>query len=164
MSNAFNFAAGTVGWAAGIKLLGLERGVLLGNASWFGLAALYFGALNKRSVYWMITKEQRNNKDLIKGLAQSMGFLGGMNAGFVVLSALLLTARSKSTALFKQAGERRLLFTSFAVAHFSQFYFQRFNPPGVLWYIYWMDLAQALANIYAARCAIDDDDAVARSE
>ena len=49
-----------------------------------------------------------------------------------------------------------MLFAALAVGHFSQVVAQRFNPPGLLRFIYWMDLAQAQANTYYAYAAEDD--------
>lgn len=157
VSDAVNFSIGTAAWLSAIRILGREPGVLLGNVGWFGLASLFFGFLNHKSVFWTIPKSQRTNKLLVTSLRSSMGFLGGMNAAMVLLSALFLAARRRGKELFKKAEERRVLFTGFALGHFSQVWFQRYNPPGILWYIYWMDLAQCLANAYCARAAVDDD-------
>jgi len=143
-------------WLAAVRRYG-EQGILGGNIVWYGLAVVYFGLLNKRSVRWMVGRDQQSNKLLLKSLAASMGFLGGMNMALVVLSALLLVARLRAVALFRKGEERAMLFTVLAVGHFSQVVSQRFNPPGILGCIYWtVNLMQALANAYCARVAQDD--------
>ena len=149
-----DFVVFTAAWLGAAYYLGHERGALVGNICWFGLAFLYFGLMSEKSVLWMVSREQRKNTELVDGLRKAMGFLGGMNAGMAVLSALFLTALGDgSTGLFQQANERRVLFIGFAVGHLSQALFQRFNPPGILWYIYWIDLAMAAANGYCGWAA-----------
>ena len=150
------YAAGTAAWAAAARRYGAEQAVLGGNVVWYGLAAMYFGVLNKKSVFWMIPKREWSNQLLIKSLANAMGFLGSINMALVALSAMVLLARRGSERLFKRAEERRVLFLALAVGHFSQVGAQNFNPPGILRYIYWMDLAQGLANVHCAAVAEDD--------
>lgn len=147
--NAFSFGIGTAAWIAAILHLGRERGVLFGNVAW--LAFLYFGLLNKQSVMWMLSRSQRKNTELVHGVSSAMGFLGGMNAGMTSLSGLFLAARwSASSGLFAQPAERAVLYFGFGVAHLSQALYQKWNPPGILWYIYWIDVAMAAANVYCA--------------
>lgn len=153
-SNGVNFSIGSIAWLSSMKILGFENGILVGNASWFGLAMVYFGFLNKQSANWVIPKSQRKNKLLMSTTSSSMAFLGGMNAGMVALSILFLLAKQNKN-LFRRANERRVLFVGFAVGHLSQVVAQKWNPPGILWYIYWMDLAQSVANLYAAKNADD---------
>ena len=155
MSSAVSFSAGTAAWLTALRVFGLEQGTLLGNVGWFGLATVYFGFMNKSSVMWTVPRRERGNKVLLDSISESMGFLGGMNAGMVLLSAMFLAARRRSEGLFKKGAERRVLFSGFALGHLSQVYFQRFNPPGVLRYIYWMDLAQAIVNAHCAWVAAD---------
>ena len=89
-------------------------------------------------------------------LKHSLRFLGGMNFALTALSAMLLAARwPKHPELFNRPAERRILFLSFALAHFTQFFLQipvwlSGKLRGVLLFIFAMDLAQALANFACA--------------
>ena len=89
------YSAATAAWLAAIRQHG-EIAVLGGNVVWYGLAVLYFGFLNHKSVLWMIPRKEWSNPLLTKSLASSMGFLGGMNMALVTLSAFMIVARRRT--------------------------------------------------------------------
>ena len=130
---------------------------LIGNIGWFGAASLFFGALPGTSGGWMVPEGKLRTHPLYTlYLKHSLRFLGGMNFALTALSAMLLAARwPKRPELFNRPAERRILFLSFALAHFTQFFLQipvwlSGKLRGVLLFIFAMDLAQALANFACA--------------
>ena len=110
-------------WFWAFRSLNLENATLVLNTSWFGAAFAFFTVLSPAAMPWIVPKTQMKGP-MYRKVQATTAFLGGMNSALMVLSALVLRARGTSGeggALFEEAEERGILFTAFAVGHFSQF-------------------------------------------
>ena len=109
------------GWCVAITFTSLECAAWMINVSWFGLAVFCFALYPDIAMNWVVPPHLE--KEFLYVMVEgAMRFLGGMNAAMMLLSGSTLYACHWSGQhLFEQAAEKRILFYSVAVGHFSQF-------------------------------------------
>lgn len=89
---------------------------------WFTMGFRYFGYQPETAAKVMVPRSARDSP-LFKTFAAGVRFLGGFNAAFALMSLVLLYLALSDSALFAAPGERAILLSILAAAHFSQFYF-----------------------------------------
>lgn len=92
--------------------------LLIFNALWFGMAFWFFSLQSKKAAKLLVRRENRDEV-IYPLLSYSLKFLGGMNLS-IGLYALLLVF---NTSILVSPILNSLLSLFFALANFSQFYF-----------------------------------------
>jgi hypothetical protein len=135
---------------------------LIASALWFSAAFRYFSFQQLAAAKVLIPKTARDSP-LFLTTAALARFLGGMNAGFALLSWVLVLLWATEAPFFSDPIERGVLLVVLAAAHFSQFIF---NVPilrngerrgesywyvlsGPMFFIFAMDAAQTVINLIA---------------
>jgi len=95
---------------------------------WFFMGFRYFSFRPKAAAKLLIP-ESNHNSPIFQTAAAAVRFLGGMNAAFALLSAILLVLAVTESTLFNSPAERGTLLLVLAAAHVSQF---AFNVPVLL--------------------------------
>ena len=104
-------------WIYAFTTRSFASAVLLFNISWFGSAVLFFTFLGDLAMRWLVPQDAPKKwYNKVKG---ATAFLGGMNGAMLGLSIMFSNALGGE--LFQHPDERAILFTSFAIGHFSQF-------------------------------------------
>ncbi len=129
---------------------------LVAGFAWFTMGFRYFGFQQHTAAKVLIPREARNTP-LFETTAAGVRFLGGFNAAFALLCAMLGALFFLGSSLFQEPMERIVLLAAIGAAHFSQF---AFNLPvlkagerkdialwpvrsGPMLIIFVMDIAQA---------------------
>ena len=92
---------------------------------WFLMGFRYFSFQQEAAAKLLIPESNRGSP-IFQTTAAAVRFLGGMNAAFALLSAILLVLAVAGSTLFNSPEERGTLLLVLAAAHFSQF---AFNVP-----------------------------------
>lgn len=136
---------------------------LIASFLWFAAGFRYFSFKYYASAKVMVPKSARSSP-LFHTIAAATRFLGGFNGAFALLCLILLVLIGLGSELFTAPGERAVILIVLAAAHFSQYIF---NVPvlkngerqgesywmvksGPMYFIFIMDIAQALINGLAA--------------
>ena len=134
------FAAGWNDGAWPLTPVSPETVILVLNVGWFGAAFVLFGLMaNSRYGCQTIVPAKLWVDPLFLTLVATTRFLGGINSALCGLSGMILAAQHRDNNLFSDPIERKVLFTSFAVGHFSQFVlnvprlWDGRQPDGALW-------------------------------
>ena len=131
--------------------------ILILNVAWFGMGFAFFWPRARRAVRILVPREALDETSA-QALVASLPFLGGLNFGFAVLSAITLVSLSRGAAPSWH------VYTASAVAHATQW---ACNVPhvrrggreggapwdvlrGPMLFIFVMDAACALVNAAAA--------------
>ena len=136
---------------------------LIANLLWFLAGFRYFSFKQSAAARVLVPKSARSSP-LFATIAAATRFLGGFNAAFAFLAALLLALLYIRSPLFSDPQERAALMTVFAAAHFSQFAFnlpiikggqrrgESFWPvlSGPMLFIFVVDGLETLINLAAA--------------
>ena len=129
---------------------------LVAGFAWFAMGFRYFGFQQHTAAKVLIPKEARDTP-LFETTAAGVRFLGGFNAAFALLCAMLAALFFLGSPLFQEPHERIILLVAIGAAHFSQF---AFNLPvlkagerkdvalwpvrsGPMLFIFVMDISQA---------------------
>lgn len=136
---------------------------LIANLLWFLAGFRYFSFKQSAAARVLVPMSARSSP-LFATIAAATRFLGGFNAAFAFLAALLLALLYIRSPLFNDPQERAALLIVFAAAHFSQFAFnlpiikggqrrgESFWPvlSGPMLFIFVVDGLETLINLAAA--------------
>ena len=92
---------------------------------WFFMGFRYF-SFRQKAAAKLLVPESDHSSPIFLTMAAAVRFLGGMNAAFALLSAILLLLVMSESTLFNSPAERGTLLLVLAAAHVSQF---AFNVP-----------------------------------
>jgi hypothetical protein len=132
--------------------------IFLLNGLWFTAAFVQFSIAQGNTVKILVPREARDNL-LVPTVSAGVSFLGGMNAALAVFALYLATG----PAHFRDPMEQCILLIFFALANFSQFFF---NLPillrgGRIGIAYWPVLSGPMLLIFVIDAILTVVDAVA---